>query len=217
MFYVAIEPTTAAQWVAIRNNPDAAYIQDVQFLVRRKHDCITIIDVQNAYVQGKKCDGVSIYNNTPSDQALARLIESHGYSLSSLYTEAKKAVENKETGAPMSNGEFIYRVYGNSSKGIHTFSPLPQAKASLKPLKRLPAKWSIRHVQRLVANDQFTDITKSFRGHKAVEITSDQALEMLTNKDSGWAVIAAKNDGRLDIYGDAYSSLSLVVTPELTA
>lgn len=217
MFYVATEPTTAAQWVAIRNNPGDAYIQDVQFLVRRNHDRITIIDVQNAYAQGKACEGVSIYNNSASDQAMAQLIEAHEYSLSSLYTEAKKAAESNESGALITKGVDSYTVYGNTRKGIHTFSPLPQAKATLKPLKCVPAKWAIRHVQRLVANDQVTAITKTFRGHKAAEITADQALEVLTNKDHGLAVDGIDNEGRLNVYSQGYYSLILIVSAELTA
>ena len=99
------------------------------------------------------------------------------------------------------NGEIT--VYKDDESGVRTFSPF--SLSALKPLKAIPAKWTMRHVYAAIANKQFKRLqckgvyTDDYAWDDAVNYRKGDIkspldfLQSIIDSPSGWRCYASGN------------------------
>jgi hypothetical protein len=161
-----------------------------------------LTDLTNALLPGKMCRTYSIKCNAPH----GHLIVTNW--ITRTFSDDMRALFAYCDGLQFTTGQWgleAYRVnvedhtieiYRGDDQGIRTFSPF--ALANVKPLKAIPAKWTMRHVYAAIINHQFKSLkcqgvyTDDYAWDDAVnfrrgEIASPlDFIQAIINSPSGW-------------------------------
>ena len=180
------EPRTHEQWIDFANMHQAAFTSDTQRLLSFQRDhvdsALRVKDVSSAYRTGKDCVEYVLMGRT--ENAAWNILALMGWSVDAVVELCESAVQNlDDTGcARITKDDVELDVYCNTTKGVHTFSPLPDNLKALKPLKELPKKWQVRHVLRMLTNGQYADLKIRYK------YSDDYAYDDATNCSVGRAV-----------------------------
>lgn len=141
---------------------------------------LVIGDVRDAFKRGKVCSTYSIAlidrKYGTDEPTILNLMASYDYDINKLFLECE-ALDfrgHEYDGAVLSDD---FKVYLRECPGVKTFSPFSLDR--LNPLKEIPSKWRIAHVVRMLANDQFKDLTMRSR------YTDDYAYDAAVNFGNG--------------------------------
>lgn len=163
--------------------------------------CVSLwaYDVTNAFKTGKTCVGFRL--EAHGDDAIARL---EGYLAAVKYDIpafidwcAALNIDFESYNDRYVDQERRISISKRENKGIETFSPL--ALSHLKPLKEIPAKWTLSHVRRLLAAGQYSycgtelRLTDDYAFDAAYDFGKGEGcgegfLKELTESPSGWRV-----------------------------
>lgn len=210
-FTIMQEPVNGKTWCEVYNKHADVYCENTQKVLRYSSRGIGsqlfIKDLANAFKTGAECAGYSIDGN--ETDAIDMFIASCNYSLSVMFLRCEEALnelaENQYHGTIEGPG-YNVSVYDRTSKGVRTFSPLPEALKSLKRLDAIPKKWTLRHVMRMLANgqhvnletrDRYTDDYAMDAAHNYYkgELCGLDLLKDLSETPSGWWISPAAADG----------------------
>lgn len=198
-------PKTRDDWRALMNTHSCSYfyIKDENLAIslgNASSGTIRILDTTNVYKRGKTCTSYVIYGE--EYEARWEVLEAFQLSCRAIFDACAKL--------PFKEGDHEAQslmglpVYKSESKGVSTYSPAHLDR--LKPLKEVPKKWSISHVIRLLANDQFEDLatdtryTDDYAYDAAYEFGKGsydkyKMIETLVGSPSGWWFNHGKADG----------------------
>lgn len=185
-FTIIKEPHTHEQWIDFANMHQAAFTSDTQRLLSFQRDhvdsVLRVTDVRNAHRTGKDCVQYVLIGRT--ENAAWNILALLEWSVDALIDLCESAVENPDDSgcARITQGDVELDVYRNTTKGVHTFSPLPDNLKALKPLTEFPKKWQVRHVLRMLTNGQYSDLKIRYR------YSDDYAYDDATNCSAGRAV-----------------------------
>ena len=210
-FKIIEEPKTSADWCNAANQHGDLYTGDTQKLISYMTmglgSQLLIKDVKNAFKTGVECKGYSIDGD--EDDSISQFIAECGYSVDKMVARCEEALsilsENEYKGI-LQGTSWSASVYDRTSVGIRSFSPLPEALKTLKPLNEIPKKWTLRHVNRMLANEQYMKLETRDRytddyamdaahNYYAGEISGLYLLKDLTESPSGWWISRADKDG----------------------
>lgn len=160
---------------------------------------IVLGDLTNAFKRGKVCAFYTLSGSEP-DQ-LYRVLEKYNYDPQAVI-DACHQLEFESLYSEM-NFEGLM-VSKSEEKGVNTFSPLLLDR--LNPLKEIPKKWTINHVIRMLANDQFENLRTRSRytddyaydaayNFGAGSYDRDTMIKELVESSSGWWVSGVTEDG----------------------
>jgi hypothetical protein len=138
-----------------------AYIKDLDMRISHRKGTIAIVDLSNAHKRGKKCLKASISNknyNLDGNDYLNYLTkvfqDDFKVMLNVLSLQLEYSNEDRYQ-VSTSFESFSVEVNITEEGSKNTFSPF--ALKQLKPLTEMPKKWSLDHVIKALANDQFSD------------------------------------------------------------
>ena len=206
MYNIALEPATSDAWLQFYNSCYSLYCQDTQrhihYMNRGLSADLYITDVSNAYKTGAVCTGFQV--GAQSSVAIMQCVADCGYSVSELLRRCEAAFDNVPPSAraatlPLDDEQLT--VTRLEEPGVRTFSPLPAALKTLKPLNALPQKWTLRHLMRVLTNGQYQSLRTDMRttDDYAFDNASDFGkgnvrgmafLEEITSTPRGWRVEA---------------------------
>jgi hypothetical protein len=166
-----------------------------------------IKDLRNAFKTGADCQAF-VMDGKETD-SVDKFISSCKYSVGEMLRRCEQAMTTLVEGrysVTIETEEYTVTIRINDSKGVRTFSPLPEALKVLKPLNEIPKKWTLRHVMRLLANGQHVDLRTRARytDDYAMDAAYDyykgaicgiNFLKDLTNSPSGWWISGTEKDG----------------------
>lgn len=186
-----INPITSLdQWISFLNKHSTArhYVQGTQLYVSCwDFDKIVIGNLSNAYVRGAVCAKYTLEGD--NNNAVIQILEKYNFDLSALLG----ACEQLEFTGKYEAIQFCgMKVTKSEEKGVDTFSPFHFSR--LKPITEIPKKWSIAHVVRLMANDQFQDLrttSDDFQG----PYDRNELMRKLVESPGGWWLNGGKADG----------------------
>lgn len=215
------------------NNCNTLYFEEAQLSYHVYRDSIVITLLDNALLTGKVCEkfkfvsagqrNVDIINHLRraiggrdyTAQDLRAYVQSLAFGPVGQYLPAKLAVDDDIT------------AYKEELQGIKVFSPF--ALSRLKPLTEKPAKWTMNHVRRALANKQFANLRCDGRytddyAHDAATNFSQGAFEalpflkQLVERPSGWRTSIYDNSDTVDVSCHTFdnNSFRLVLTPPAT-
>lgn len=160
---------------------------------------LVIGDVSNAYKRGKMCvfyrltgkDSNSIY------QALAKV----DFDVKAMLSICASVDSETERHHKISEDVNLSKY---SEKGVNTFSPFLLDR--LKPMKEIPKKWMTSHVIRMLANDQFENLSTiaiytddyaydTASNYQQGAVARDDMLLRLVERPSGWWYDGCEKDG----------------------
>lgn len=214
MFKIIEEPKNGQQWCDLANMHSSVYTSDTHRYIHLGYSpfdsSLTIQDISNAFKTGADCIGFSL-NFSTTTGALDFIQDCHH----NVTEVLSRCVAELEKCADSDSASFMFddasvNIYLRKEKGTRTFSPLPEQLKTLKPLKEIPKKWTLRHAIRLLGNQQFSSLSTSARytDDYAMDAAYDfykgdldhlDLLKDLTQSPSGWWVSGAENDG--DVLG----------------
>lgn len=144
-----------------------AFCEKENLYFRRTYggDSMTVYDLSNAQKVGKVCDSWTIYGNWNDPVSLFSRLSREGIGTISQLSEACKA------GNEMEGISFSLR----SHKGLDVFSPFVE----VKPLEKVPEKWTKRHFTQALMSGQL------FRGEVSYHYTDDYAMDAANNFGTG--------------------------------
>lgn len=211
-YFVTTEPKTSEEWTALSNKRSIAFTSDTQMSVQRLdgpvNSQLIIIDVSNAFKTGAECMGYSLHTEEP--EGIYDLLVDCAFNVQEIMSRCNALFDdvpdNEYAGKTMEINGHTISVYDRTEKGVRVFSPLPQAKAALKPLKEVPKKWNMRHICRALANGQLAQLqtrnryTDDYAYDNACnfgkgDLHPDTLLETLTESPSGWRINHGTTDG----------------------
>ena len=176
------------------------YVRAENIMVWRRADSIRVTDLTHALATGKECREVSIRNWQDSCGAIN-------------HVQGRYLEQLDEHTADSKDGSL--EIYASTEPGRRTFSPF--ALDRIKPLKALPAKWTIPHVIRALINGQYEELkcngvyTDDYAYDAAVNYrmgTISNALEfcrgIIKNPGGWWAM--AQDGGRVSICCSSFDS-----------
>lgn len=163
--------------------------------------CVTLwaYDVTNAFKTGKSCIGFRL--EALGDEASNRLqnyLAVVNYNIPAFIDWcASLDVDFESYNDRYVDKDRRISISKREPKGVETFSPL--ALSHLKPLKEIPAKWSLSHVRRLLAAGQYSycgtelRLTDDYAYDAASEFgkgecSGEAFLKELIESPSGWRV-----------------------------
>ena len=163
---------------------DRLYIKEAGFLFKHWQGSFEIIDVTEALRPGKVCVSYSV--RCWEDPCLViNFIDGNGYDkdLKALFNylqfltfeRAGSGAYYKELQVKYSTGTL--QIIKSEQQAVRVFSPFNLK--DLKPLPEIPAKWTLTHAVRLIANEQYQDF--HCNGH----YTDDYAYDAAVNFDQG--------------------------------
>lgn len=167
------------QWI---NNYSDLYLSDDQKYFKQYKDSIHITDLKNAMKKGMICISYTIrFSSFRSDDvALINVIESNISDLWNLL-ESLTFTQNKYGSQDdlnvMING-LEFSIYKSFHKSIRVFSPFNLSE--LKPLAAAPTKFTMAHVYRMLANNQFSGLRCT--GHYTDDYAFDAAVDYQRSK-----------------------------------
>lgn len=144
-----------------------AFCEKDQLYFRRTYgsDSMTICDLSNAQKVGKECTSWTIYGEWNDSTPLLSKLSREGISQISQLAEACQS-------GKMFDGVSISE---RSSKGLDVFSPFVE----VKPLDKVPAKWTKRQFTQALMSGQL------FRGEVSYHYTDDYAMDAANNFSTG--------------------------------
>lgn len=186
-----ISPLTSLnQWIQFLNKHSTArhYVQGTEiFISCWDFNKLVIGDVSNAFVRGAVCAKYTL-EGTGDDDVL-KLLGKFDYDPSALLNACKQLEFNGKYDAIQFLG---MKVIKSEERGVDTFSPFHFCR--LKPITEIPKKWSIAHVLRLLANDQFYDL-RTTSGDVPGPCDRNELMRKLVESPSGWWLNGGKADG----------------------
>ena len=177
---------TTENFEAWGNNYSAIYCEDVNIKFDQYKDSIHLTDITNAMKIGKVCVQYSINKSDwNSNESLTNIIETNVKDLFNFVTHLDYPDYN---GTEANINGINVLIYRSELRSIRVFSPLNLSQ--LKPLKEVPKKWTMSHVYKVLANNQFTNLKCT--GH----YTDDYAFDNANNygKAEGLKGIAVLKD-----------------------
>lgn len=140
------------------------YFADIQAYIRHNHYSVTITDLTNALLPGKKCAYVTVSTNNDAMNVLT-------VNDIKTYAEAYQRFFVERTVAPGCS------LHTGERASIRTFTPFRQ----IKPIKT-PAKWTLAHVWKAILAGQ------AYMGRVDGKYTDDYAGDAATNCRKGSGV-----------------------------
>lgn len=166
---------------------DSYYVKNEEVRVARYVNHIIFEELKNAFKTGKDCITFSI--NTDDENEL----NNH------FVNDLEKLYSDLVDGYKAWGGDFDFannvKVYIRKSKGVNTFSPLHLD--NLKPLDKMPKKWNLTHVKKLLAHGakakcrgRYTDdyAFDAAINYGEGDVDNLYLLERITQSPSGWWV-----------------------------
>tara|TARA_Y100001972_G_scaffold82164_1_gene99965 strand:- start:3581 stop:4291 length:711 start_codon:yes stop_codon:yes gene_type:complete len=207
-YKITKEPRTLEAWIELNNSFRVIYTEDTHRRIALSRDSLhshlDVREVRNAYKSGKTCDGFSLYGKT--GDAIIELLEAMDWSIDKLMARCAQAL-GESNHSTIREGDIKIDVSRTDEKSIRTFSPLPEALQSLKPLKAIPAKWKPADVIRMLANGQAEDLrtlrtlsddyaydaAHNFHENAAVEPLT--LIERIVRNPKSWWMSGGKEEG----------------------
>lgn len=166
---------TANDWHEVLSGSEF-YVQDREVKISvwgmGLHRSMTITRLENALKIGTECERFSFDFPVNSERGLWHFIRDIDFSLAQLLDVL--ASVDFDQGRPELFGA---SVNAGSEAAIRVFSPFRLER--LKRLNRLPAKWTVKHALRVIANGQYDSLR--CRG----QYTDDYALDAARNYGEG--------------------------------
>jgi len=151
------------------------YIEDDNIRLSFSPNAMYIIELSNALKRGQRCPKIIFRNESDSFfDDVKEIFTLFSYSAGDVY-KSLVTLSKENDFEPVDIDNFT--VYFDILEGVRVFSPF--AFSHLKPLNALPKKWTIPHVIRALANDQFTDLRCDG------EYTDDYASDAQTDCNRG--------------------------------
>lgn len=192
------------------------------------HKSFTVTPLVNALKRGEKvlsltfnldCSDDSIFNVLMNELSANSYFDLDLYIAKSLDILEKLDVDFEYCKSVGSLGEL--ELSASIDKGVNVYSPF--AMDNLKPLKSIPKKWSMSHLKRLIANNQFTDfvqtqyLTDDYAHDAACNfregnvINKDEFLEDLIRNQRGYHISNGSKDNQLDISYASFDYKTLTI------
>lgn len=161
-----------------------------------------IQDLSNAFKSGQSCPAFSL--QYPHEDNWRELVQDVDGDMGELLARLMDQTADKGGIAlPIAHGITVHR---RSIPGVNTFSPFHLNR--FKPLPAEPAKWTLAHMKRALANGQYEDLrcdgvyTDDYArdAERNYEVGPLKAMELLRNlieSSSGWRTYAA--NGRVHV------------------
>ncbi|RED44108.1 hypothetical protein [Aestuariispira insulae] len=196
------------------------YVSTENVCVQRFATTIRIVDLNNALRQGTSCDEFSI-SATSGDLVDVKDVISRNYSADWLPVVIAE-INNTQIGQGQSmllNKSL--RVRRTSRKSIRTFSPF--VLSHYKRMRKLPNRWGLRHVARLLVNGQFSvfdctayyddDVLNGFEGRydEGEVVQPLHFVREIVEKPQGWNIHFAPMFNELTVSKDSYRDVRLVI------
>lgn len=178
---------------AIFSGCDDFYVKDIDLLIHRYNSSIEFTYMANAMKKGKKCLRLSVSTHKHDGPAdLWDFVREMEGMLENLVIMA--AIDGKDGGKCFGNEKI--EVYYSNRDSYHIFHPV-RYKEMLKPVKEMPAKMTLAHIYKIIANGQYdylkcngvyTDDYAYDAAMKFQEGSLDAVsfLERIYNRPSGW-------------------------------
>ena len=180
------------------------YIKDLNAYIRFYSDMLYIQDLNGAMQPGKTCTNYRIYFN---DCELLNFVNGD-------WNGFVKSVLN--------GAEIHFKHYVDNKKGTRVFSPW----AKLNPVKKVPKKWTLKHVRNLYANGQI--VKAECRGYYTDDYAYDAAVNFgkgetntaklvkdVVESPGGWWIREEKTDNdiiKISLCGHTFNTNTLYIT-----
>jgi len=185
-----------------RNTYDGCYLEGTNIYLQlrgRDRNMLVIGDVSNAYKRGKECVFYTLTGN--EFNCIYQVMVKFNYNLEAIITACATL-----DFATKLNGTLFEKlsISKHTEKGVNTYSPFLLNR--LSPLKEIPKKWTLNHVIRMLANDQFEGLctsgkyTDDYANDSACDfqrgaVDRDDMLLKLVEQSRGWWINGGEQDG----------------------
>lgn len=197
-------PATNEDWINFvnRNTYHGYYLEGTNTFIQlrgRDRNELVIGDVGNAYKRGKECVFYTLIGN--EFNCIYQVLVKFNYDVQAIFVACEAIDFDSKP-----NGTLFEKlsVSKREEKGVNTFSPFLLDR--LNPLKEIPKKWTMNHVIRMLANDQFEGLRTSGKytddyaydaayDFQKGSITRDAMLLELVEEPRGWWINGGDKDG----------------------
>ncbi len=165
------------------NTYSAIYLEDVNIKFDQYRDSFHLTDITNAMKIGKTCVQFAINKaDWNSNESLSNIIETDVKDLFN-YCASLDYPDYNGTRTNINGIEVL--IYRSELRSIRVFSPLNLSE--LKPLKSVPKKWTMSHVYKVLANNQFIGLKCT--GHYTDDYAFDNSNNFGKGEASGMKVL----------------------------
>ncbi len=185
-----------------RNTYHGYYLEGTNTFIQlrgRDRNELVIGDVGNAYKRGKECVFYTLIGN--EFNCIYQVLAKFNYNIQAIFVACEAIDFDSKP-----NGTLFEKlsVSKRAEKGVNTFSPFLLDR--LNPLKEIPKKWTMNHVIRMLANDQFEGLRTSGKytddyaydaayDFQKGSISRDAMLLELVEEPRGWWIDGGDKDG----------------------
>jgi hypothetical protein len=195
---------TNAAWMNFvnRNTYSGYYLEGTNFFIQlrgRDRNELVIGDVKNAYKRGEECIFYTLIGN--EFNCIYQVLAMFNYDVQAIYAACDAIDFDSKP-----NGTLFEKlsVSKRARKGVNTFSPF--LLDCLNPLKEIPKKWTVNHVIRMLANEQFEGLRTSGKytddyaydaayDFQKGSVSRDAMLLELVEEPRGWWINGGDKDG----------------------
>lgn len=182
---------TSAEWISFinLNSCSGFYLEGSHFYIQLrglKRNELVIGDVSNAYKRGKECVFYTLFGE--EFDCIYRFLSVFDFDIKTIFSACEGVNSTSKSGEL-----FVHnlKLISRKEKGVNTYSPFVLDR--LNPLKEIPKKWTINHVIRMLANNQFYNLRTTGK------YSDDYAFDSESNFQKG---SVARNDMLLELVED---------------